>query len=43
MSCLVLESELARSSVDCELDVAYGPTEYEKLDIFGTKTLPKGT
>ena len=37
------ESDLARSSIDCELDVAYGPAENEKLDIFGAKSLPNGT
>ena len=38
----ISESSIARILVDCELDVAYGPTEYEKLDIFGGKRLPNG-
>ena len=39
---IFLETERVYKSVDCERDIPYGPTEREKLDIFGATSLPKG-
>lgn len=37
-----LGSELAKKTIECELDVSYGITDKQKLDIFGAQTLPGG-
>jgi len=35
------KSNAAHASLDCERGISYGPTEKQKLDIFGGKELPK--
>ena len=36
------ESKKVRDSLECELNISYGMSESQKLDIFGANTLPPG-
>jgi len=31
-----------KQTIECELDIPYGPREAEKFDIFGAQILPSG-
>nr|XP_022291597.1 kynurenine formamidase-like [Crassostrea virginica] len=37
------ESKKVRDSLECELNISYGMSESQKLDIFGANTLPPGS
>ena len=43
--CIIIfltESKKVRDSLECELNISYGMSESQKLDIFGANTLPPG-